>query len=99
MKPAKKWIAAAAAAAMTLTSLPAAGPVMDVQAAGGVDQTVRLEPWNASTFNDTNGDGLGEFEGWGTSLCWWANRIGYSEQLTSEAARLFFDRLQRAADE
>ena len=55
-----------------------------------VDQTVRLEPWNASTFNDTNGDGLGEFEGWGTSLCWWANRIGYSEQLTSEAARLFF---------
>lgn len=90
MKPAKKWIAAAAAAAMTLTSLPAAGPVMDVQAAGGVDQTVRLEPWNASTFNDTNGDGLGEFEGWGTSLCWWANRIGYSEQLTSEAARLFF---------
>ena len=45
MKPAKKWIAAAAAAAMTLTSLPAAGPVMDVQAAGGVDQTVRLEPW------------------------------------------------------
>ena len=41
-----------------------------------VAQTVRLEPWDASTFNDTNGDGLGEFEGWGTSLCWWANRIG-----------------------
>lgn len=55
-----------------------------------VDQTVRLEPWDASTFNDTNGDGLGEFEGWGTSLCWWANRIGYSEELTSQAAELFF---------
>ena len=45
---------------------------------------------NASTFNDTNGDGLGEFEGWGTSLCWWANRIGYSDALTSQAAELFF---------
>ncbi len=30
------------------------------------------------------------FEGWGTSLCWWANRIGYSEKLTEESARLFF---------
>ncbi len=88
MKATKKWVAAAAAAALTLTSLPA-GPVT-VQAAGSVDQTVKLQPWNASTFNDTNGDGLGEFEGWGTSLCWWANRIGYSEQLTAQAAELFF---------
>lgn len=31
------------------------------------------------------------FEGWGTSLCWWANRIGYSEELTEMAARAFFD--------
>ena len=89
MKVTKKWVAATAAAALTLTSLPAM-PGTTVQAAGSVDQTVRLEPWNASTFNDTNGDGLGEFEGWGTSLCWWANRIGYSEQLTSQAAELFF---------
>ncbi len=55
-----------------------------------VNRTIRLKPAEASTFHDTNGDGLGEFEGWGTSLCWWANRIGYSEKLTSEAARLFF---------
>ena len=89
MKVTRKWVAAAAAAALTLTSLPSV-PMGTVEAADGVDQTVRLEPWNASTFNDTNGDGLGEFEGWGTSLCWWANRIGYSEKLTSEAARLFF---------
>ena len=89
MKVIKKCVAAAAAAALTLTSLPAA-PAVTVQAADGVDQTVRLEPWNASMFNDTNGDGLGEFEGWGTSLCWWANRIGYSEALTSQAADLFF---------
>lgn len=30
------------------------------------------------------------FEGWGTSLCWWANRIGYSDSLSQKAADLFF---------
>lgn len=32
----------------------------------------------------------GVFEGWGTSLCWWAHRVGFSEKLTKESARLFF---------
>ena len=36
----------------------------------------------------TNG---GYWEGWGTSLCWWANRIGYNETLTSKSADLFFN--------
>lgn len=36
----------------------------------------------------TNG---GRWEGWGTSLCWWANRIGYNETLTAKSADLFFD--------
>ena len=89
MKTTKKLVAAAAAAALTLTSLPADQAAV-ARAADSVDQTVRLQPWNASAFNDTNGDGLGEFEGWGTSLCWWANRIGYSEKMTSQAAELFF---------
>ena len=35
-----------------------------------VDDTVVIDPANASTFHD------GRFEGWGTSFCWWANRIG-----------------------
>ncbi len=30
------------------------------------------------------------FKGWGTSLCWWANRIGYSEKMVSDSASLFF---------
>ena len=30
------------------------------------------------------------FKGWGTSLCWWANRVGYSEKITKDSARLFF---------
>ena len=45
---------------------------------------VRLDPSNASPFND------GEFEGWGTALCWWANRLGYSPELTQQAATAFF---------
>lgn len=31
------------------------------------------------------------WEGWGTSLCWWANRIGYDSVLVQQSARLFFD--------
>ncbi len=33
----------------------------------------------------------GVFQGWGTSLCWWANRIGHDETLTGLAARAFCD--------
>lgn len=47
------------------------------------EKTVSLYPEQASPF--------GEFEGWGTSLCWWANYIGYSDKLTEKAARYFFD--------
>ena len=32
----------------------------------------------------------GVFEGWGTSLCWWANRLGYSDTLAQQAADLFY---------
>ena len=33
----------------------------------------------------------GKFEGWGTSFCWWPNRIGYLDELSEQAAKLFFD--------
>ena len=92
MRKMKKFISLIAAAAMVVTSVPISA--LDVHAEEAqtvaVDSTVRLKPSEASTFNDTNSDGLGEFQGWGTSLCWWANRIGYSEKLTNEAAKLFF---------
>lgn len=45
---------------------------------------VNISLSNASRTNN------GVFEGWGTSLCWWANRIGFSEKLISDSARLFF---------
>ncbi len=46
---------------------------------------VTIDPAKGSPFND------GEFEGWGTSLCWWANRIGYSDTLSQKAADLLFN--------
>ncbi len=32
----------------------------------------------------------GKFEGWGSSLCWWANRLGYSDTLAQQAADAFY---------
>lgn len=74
----RKIIAAVIAAAM----MPVSGLMPQSYAAGGVN--VVLNPADASPFNG------GRFEGWGTSLCWWANRLGYSEKLTQQAADLFF---------
>ena len=39
---------------------------------------------------DKNNSFTDTFKGWGTSLCWWANRIGYSEKMVKDSARLFF---------
>ena len=33
----------------------------------------------------------GVFEGWGTSLCWWANRVGYSINMAKQAAAAICD--------
>lgn len=53
---------------------------------------IKPEPDSHSAFHDTDGDGFGEFQGFGTSLCWWANRCGYDTTLTSEAARLLYNK-------
>ncbi len=41
-------------------------------------------------FNNPSTTNNGKFQGWGTSLCWWANRVGYSPALTQKSAELFF---------
>ena len=69
--------ALAAMAGLMLTAAAAAG-----QAA---EPTLVIDPARCSPFND------GVFEGWGTSLCWWANRIGYSDELIRKAAEAFCD--------
>lgn len=96
MRGLKKCISAVLAAALVFTALPVDG-LGQAQAAGNAreaaaDATVQVLPDKASPFNDTNGDGLGEFEGWGTSLCWWANRLGYDTTMTNKAAEAFFDK-------
>ena len=45
---------------------------------------LKLKLKNTSVTNN------GAFEGWGTSLCWWAHRVGYSPELTAKSAELFF---------
>lgn len=47
---------------------------------------VSINPFNKSPFND------GVFQGWGSSLCWWANRIGYSDTLAEKAAIAFYNK-------
>ncbi len=32
------------------------------------------------------------FEGWGTSLCWWAHRLGFDDELSQKAADLFYSK-------
>ena len=50
------------------------------------DETVRIIKENASTFNN------GKFQGFGTSFCWWPNRLGYSEILSEKSATAFYDK-------
>ena len=80
MKMIKRIISAAASICM-LTALTNAFPVTDTAAAATI---VSISPYDVY---DING---GKFEGWGTSLCWWANRIGYSDTLSQKAAETFF---------
>jgi O-glycosyl hydrolase len=70
-----------AAAAMTVFATTfAAMPVSEAAAA----TVVSVSPYDVY---DING---GRFEGWGTSLCWWANRVGYSDSLAQQSADAFF---------
>jgi len=50
------------------------------------DIIIEFNKENASTFNN------GMFEGFGTSFCWWANRLGYSDSLSEKAATAFYDK-------
>lgn len=68
-----------------IAMLPSVGAIAPHTAAAADSSTIiKLNPADASPFNN------GRFEGWGTALCWWANRLGYSEKLTQQAADAFF---------
>ncbi|MBR6420762.1 MAG: discoidin domain-containing protein [Oscillospiraceae bacterium] len=78
MKQKRRILAALLTAAMTVSA--ASLPALPAQAA----QTVTLSPMDTYAINN------GVFEGWGTSLCWWANRLGYSDSLAQKAADAFY---------
>ncbi|WP_029231365.1 Ig-like domain-containing protein [Butyrivibrio sp. VCB2006] len=91
----KKVLASVLGVTTAFTTLFQAGSLTGITAQAAeakADKTVKLSPATASLFNDTDGDGFGEFQGFGTSLCWWANRVGYSDELTQQAATAFFDK-------
>ena len=77
----RKIIGAATALALTLGVCQTVMPVTtNVASAAGLATVVRLDPSEASPFND------GKFEGWGTSMGWWGNRIGHSDTMAQQAA-------------
>ena len=78
MKLLKKHLCAAMAACIALTATGLSP--LSAQAA----KTIVLSPEDTYAINN------GVFEGWGTSLCWWANRVGYSDSLAQQCADTFF---------
>lgn len=51
---------------------------------------VKMESSNTIIVDKNKASPFGTFEGWGTSFCWWANRIGYSDVLAQKAADLLY---------
>lgn len=49
-----------------------------------INRSIRIKDGNFSNINN------GIFQGWGTSLCWWSNRIGDNNLLTDKAVELLF---------
>ena len=70
--------------AVMLTSVMAITSAMIYPGNTSAATIITVYPYASTQIND------GIFEGWGTSLCWWANRIGYSDSLSEQAAELFF---------
>lgn len=82
MKLFKRSVALLAAAAVGVCFSGASAETYEPYVSA--DSVVTVSPLSTYSINN------GEFEGWGTSLCWWANRVGYSNVLTDKAAELFF---------
>lgn len=75
----KKLVSALSAAGMMLNIAALPEPFSAYAASN-----VSISPYQVY---DING---GRFEGWGSSLCWWANRVGYSDSLAQQSAELFY---------
>ncbi|MCQ2408358.1 MAG: discoidin domain-containing protein [Oscillospiraceae bacterium] len=78
MKKKQRLICGLLAGCLTLSAFSA------VPSAVNAATTIVLSPDDTYIINN------GVFEGWGTSLCWWANRLGYSDTLAQKAADTFY---------
>ncbi|MCQ2490060.1 MAG: discoidin domain-containing protein [Ruminococcus sp.] len=74
----------ARAAAVIMSAVVAVPTFIGTGFTADAATTVTLSPYSVYDIND------GKFEGWGTSLCWWANRVGYSDSLAQKAADTFY---------
>ena len=66
-------------------SLLLAGMILSGCGVKADDMYLKVSPSQPSSARNT------AFEGWGTTLCWWANRLGYSDALSQLAAEAFCD--------
>ena len=52
-----------------------------------MEEVLNMKKVTHKNFSTTNN---GVFEGFGTSICWWGHRVGYSDELAQKSAKLFF---------
>ena len=78
----KKLLGIVTSAMLGMSVLPAGSAASPVKATAA--SSVVISPENKYEINN------GVFQGWGTSLCWWANRVGYSDSLAQKCADLFY---------
>jgi O-glycosyl hydrolase len=78
----KRMVGTVTAALVMLSGMTVKVP--EKSAPADAATVISLAPENKYEING------GKFQGWGTSLCWWANRVGYSDVLAQKTADLFY---------
>ncbi len=79
----KRLLSAAVSAVLTLTGLTGTGALTGTAPVYAATR-ISLSPMSHYVINE------GVFQGWGSSLCWWANRVGYNDELSQKAADAFY---------
>ena len=81
----KKWLSILVALLCLTGCAPGGDPTISTPAVTTPTPTETYHDENRVMFSIDAAKGSpfngGKFEGWGTSLCWFANRIGYSDTL------------------
>ncbi|MCQ2416189.1 MAG: discoidin domain-containing protein [Oscillospiraceae bacterium] len=78
----QKHLKKALSALLTISLVSTSAAMLPLSSSAAA--VVSLSPTDVYEINN------GVFEGWGTSLCWWANRVGYSDSLAQQTADAFY---------